>query len=355
MSEQPSGFGEKYKVSGIESDIFTRYKPEFLGRGGDHLVYQIPKHPNLVAKASWKKVFEIFKEAQSHQADDSATRSYAENRFLPDVQQKNAEIRNLRRYFGAEHTLQERRYLMQVPVPRKIMEELFRDYYRGKKPFDRLKNVQDIQDVWTTVSVQRLCKEVQDPNRLSFCFGRFPEDFPQEEAAYMNITRALLYGVRANPMPTNEFLRFQDVSPSKGLTHLIESAEHIPALKNQLIDFVQKAIAYADNEGQILDLVGKDNVIFSERDRTWNYTLVDALPLAIRPVLKDLRSYLTHPAGRSLDRRRRLHFLQVINFARAINGAASAIGIDERLYLPEISQDMLQELLHWNREENGQH
>ncbi|PIR83542.1 hypothetical protein COU18_02550 [Candidatus Kaiserbacteria bacterium CG10_big_fil_rev_8_21_14_0_10_51_14] len=348
MTERAAEKAGTYELRGIESDVFVRYKPEYISRGGDHLVYRIPDHPNVVVKASWKKAVDIFREAQSRALGDDAARSYAEERFSTDVRQKNTDVRNLRRYFGEEHTLPERRYLMQVPISQSILEQLLRDYYQGKEPPPVLvKNIEGVQNLWTSVSVQKKCNELLDPARLSFCFGRFLEDTSPDEDYYTAITHALLYGSN-HTISTREFLLFQDKSPSKGLTHLIERAQSDPGLKSQLIDFVKKAITYADNEGRILDLIGKDNVIFTTRDRVWNYLLVDSLPLAVRPILGDFREYVKQPEGRVIDRRRRLHLLQVINFARAINGTAAAVDIRERLPTPEIPQSLLHELLHWN-------
>ncbi len=323
-----------------DADIISRFKPEFYKRGGDHLVYRVPKHPELVVKASWRKIKDILYECYTKGiTDEDSMRAYAEVYSAGDVWRKNAEARNLWRHFGSDHALQERRYLMQVPISAEILEELFRDDYIGRKLPEEARKV---RSVWTHVAVQKFSEEAEYPGRLAFSFGNYPENSSQDEAVYLKMTHDLLEGRQVDE---KEFLEFQDLSSGRFLTHLTERAHTDSGLKDALIDFVQKAISYAKNEGQILALAGEDNVIFFKENGSWSYKLIDAMPVPTQPIYKEAQEYLVRQPRGVFDKRQRGDLIRSINFVRAINGVAAALGISDRITLPNISDHILKQLL----------
>lgn len=45
-----------------DHELVERYQPKFLARGGDHLVYEVADHPDVVIKASTFKIKDILYE-----------------------------------------------------------------------------------------------------------------------------------------------------------------------------------------------------------------------------------------------------------------------------------------------------
>ena len=323
-----------------DAELISRYKPEFYKRGGDHLVYRVPGHPELVVKASWRKIKDILYECYTKGiTDEDSMKAYAETYSAGDVWRKNAEARNLWRCFGSNHALQERRYLMQVPISPEILDELFRDDYIGRKLPE---SARIVRNVWTHVAVQKFSKEAEDPGRLAFSFGNYPENISQDEVNYLKMTHALLEGQQVDE---KEFLAFQDISSGKFLTRLVECAHTDLGLKEAVIDFVQKAISYVRSNGQILALAGEDNVIFFKKNGSWGYKLIDAMPVPTQLIYKEAQEYLARQPHGTIDKRQRGDLIRSINFARAINGTAAALGIPDRITLPNVSDHLLKQLL----------
>src|SRR3989344_773478 len=41
-----------YEIDQVEHDLVSRYQPKFLAKGGEHIVYEVPEHPDIVVKVS---------------------------------------------------------------------------------------------------------------------------------------------------------------------------------------------------------------------------------------------------------------------------------------------------------------
>ena len=158
-----------------DNELVSRYQPRFLNRGGEHLVYLVDGHPNLVIKASTYKIKDSVMSIIDRQGDvdDSVLESEAREKYEDEIKKKNEEIRQLRSSFGKEHTLKERRYLMKVPVSHELLKEIFYNDYFARVLPDSAKN---INEVWTHVVVQEFTKISNDPNRLSLTYGHFLEN-----------------------------------------------------------------------------------------------------------------------------------------------------------------------------------
>ena len=48
-----------YELHSIEHELVSKYQPKFLAKGGEHIVYKIPGHPELVVKASTRSLKKI--------------------------------------------------------------------------------------------------------------------------------------------------------------------------------------------------------------------------------------------------------------------------------------------------------
>ena len=334
-----------YDIPLENADLVSRYRPEFLDRGGDHLVYRIPSHPRVVVKVSWRKIKDALYDCYCQgKTSDDAMREHAHLRFSDDIAQKNRDVWNLKRYFGAEHVLSERRYLLRVPVSTELLEELFRNDYQGRVLPEAAKSV---KEVWTHVAVQTFCKKARDPGRLTFSYGASVEDRHPPRTLYTLITRQLLTRSAA-PFDTAEFLRLQDGSVGRYLSALLERAIEDSSLADALRDFLLRAIDYANAEGRTLALGGRDNVIFFRRQGSWTYVLMDAMPVPSEPALRCYAAEVTRLARSGAEPTKGAvdNIIRVLNFVRAVNGSAHALAMETRISLPEAPEWVIEGALN---------
>jgi hypothetical protein len=320
-----------YNKLPAEHEAVIQYQPRFLARGGDHLVYEAEGHPDTVIKASTFKIKDVLM--------DNATRGLPldsisdDRRALLDkeIKEKNAQIRLYREYFGAEHTLSERRYVMQVPISPEIIQEIFIDDWKDRTPPE---GIDTIQNAWTAAVIQKKAPEISDPNHLDLYFGGFIEERKEQSDSeeYEKLNNTFL---GRNPITEEDldlFFKTQDNPKTHALADLLAKAEENPQLKAAIKDFLQKTIRFAQDTGNILALAGEDNVILSPKDGEWNYLLVDAIPLYNEPIYElGKQAQERAEKGEELTQQDKAFITRARNFVRTINGLAASLNIQERL------------------------
>ncbi len=189
-----------------DHELILHYKPKFLNRGGEHLVYTVDGHPDIVIKASTYKIKDSVIKMTETGYDESEMQNWAVNQYSEEIETKNTEVRNLRKFFGKDHTLNEKRFLMRVPVTPELLQEIFKnDYFDRSLP----KNIDQIREVWTHVIVQEKSDMLDDPNRMSLTYGSFIEDLDIDVDSY-NDTTANILSNNTDQIETSDFLELQD-------------------------------------------------------------------------------------------------------------------------------------------------
>lgn len=313
-----------------DSELIQKYQPRFLARGGDHLVYEVEDHPDIVLKASTYRIKDIL----STNLDEAAERELEQ-----EVYEENERVRLLRLFFGADHTIPERRYLMKVPITMDLLEAVFENDWKGRKPPEA-----PLDEVWTVVIVQRKVEEISDTNHLSLNFGNFVEERqpPISADKYKKLNDTFVLGRSSSETDgIPSALEGQDGSTRHNLDNVIEKAKNDPELKKKLEEFVRATIDYAQETGNILALAGEDNVILFQKDGQWNYLLVDAIPVHSEPVFALSKKTLEKVmANEPIDNHERNLLMKTLNFVRTVNGLAEFLGIDDRLdIIPERHAD----------------
>ena len=46
--ENPTNTKEEFSVAGVEHEIIEKYSPEFFAKGGEHFVYEVSEHPDVI-------------------------------------------------------------------------------------------------------------------------------------------------------------------------------------------------------------------------------------------------------------------------------------------------------------------
>lgn len=317
-----------------EAPLIKRYKPEYFSQGGEHLVYRVPDHPDVVIKASTHKIANILSKHYADQAPEpDDLREQVTNEFASEVATKNKEVADLRETFGKEHTLAERRYLMQVPVTKEIVRALYdNDHFKRTLP----ESFGDTKEVWTHVAVQSFTPEASNPERLSFSFGGLVETNVKDAELYDEVTRATI-GTETVPDFENKFLDLQDASPKKDLTRILLDTKTDKGLHHAVSDFIRRAIEYSSKTGQILALGGSDNAFFYKTSGKWSYILMDVVPIPSEKILEESCVIETKIRNfENLTPRERFLLERALNYVRVINGSAQILGLKERIEFPDV-------------------
>jgi hypothetical protein len=302
------------------SDLVAKYQPKFLARGGDQLVYGIPDHPDVVAKAAYPLMRLVQEKTAAAGGKLSPEGAVVLNEHLQDRRRRFSRLRSA---FGDDHVLAQKQYLMQVPVTPELVDRL----HDGKPPA----GAEEMKEVWTVVAIQPKAEEFSDPEMLSITSG-YLENQPIDPEPYRRMTAALASEGAGADFTWEEFL-----SAHPWEKELFETLEREPDMAAAVGDFVGKAVKYVEETGETLDLAGDGNVALSKRSGKWDYRLIDALyPGFSRPkgIFKSAKEAIVKAAaGETINEGERSHILNALNFTRTINALARKLGREEKLVL----------------------
>lgn len=257
---------EAYKtIESVDNDVVAKYKPKFLSMGGEHVVYEIPEHSDIVIKVPYHAIKMILDFGISHDGTPGEIGKNNEELARQYLNNERQRYLNFKKYFGADHVLNQRKYIKRVPITTEILSVI----YDGDIP----QVLDGIKEIETVVVIQSKSREISN-DHISFNFGYIEDqiDDPQEYLKYLN-------DFVCNPKKGTgigaEILNFPiNIQVKK----LIQESESDVSLRDRLFEFFSSAIKYSNETGETLDLIGKDNVIFFKNsDGTWNYKLLDAL------------------------------------------------------------------------------
>lgn len=299
--------------------LIARYQPRLAGKGGEHVVYDVAGSPDVVVKAEMKALADILMSEDESVALEYARGRLAEQRRLFTV---------LNRHFGAEHVLPQMKTLMKVPLTKGLAEEIEKRFGVKVPPGKT--------EAWTIVTVQRRTQEAEKETNKSFSSGGLVDDWyvrnlanPGIRDEYARNTDALMNAETAanTPFSYSEFAHFVGTS---SLVDVLDDAELDTGLKEVVRDFCERAAAFAEETGEMLDIAGKGNIVFFKKDDgSWTYKLIDPFYGLDSRVLEKARfAYFQLDRGKDIDDDSKLDnaLIQGVNFTRALNGAANVVG-----------------------------
>jgi hypothetical protein len=302
------------------SDLVGRYQPKFLARGGDQLVYEIPDHPDVVAKAAYPLMRLVQEKTAATGGKLSPEGAVALNEHLQDRRRRFSRMRST---FGEEHVLAQKQYLMQVPVTPELVDRL----HGGKPPA----GAKDMKEVWTIVAIQPKAEEFSDVESLSITSG-YLENQPIDPERYRRMTEAL-----ASEGGDAEFTWEEFLAAHPWEKELFATLEREPDMAAAVGDFVGKAVKYVEETGETLDLAGAGNVALSKRNGKWDYRLIDALYPGFsrsKGIFTSAKEAIAKAAaGETIDEGEKSRIKNALNFTRTINALARKLGREEKLVL----------------------
>ncbi|MBV7333768.1 hypothetical protein KFU94_37155 [Chloroflexi bacterium TSY] len=336
MSDCTPAFGH------LHHDMVNRYDPQFLAQGGEHLVYEIPTHQNIVVKVAVNLIRLIIDSNMRHKRPLDAFPIGIGPMIRAYPQTEARRFQRLKRFFGRQHTLQQRKFIASIPLFDKSLYHLVErialaiDSHKrdvphlstptGDKTFlDRSTS----ERVWAGVMIQQRASELFDKNRLTLATG-YAELNMVEPTIYRSVTWNTLFGEA--PLGSFDLDAFSVVQPSRPLKRLLVQLDADRALRTMMQELVRKIIRYCHATGETLDLASADNLVIVQKNGQWSYCLADALyPLKSDMMSRTRTALLKLSEGKSLDNHQQNVLLNTINFIRTINGLAHYLGLRNRL------------------------
>jgi hypothetical protein len=349
MSENRKVEDHPWEVSEINHPTILKYKPNFLGSGGEHVVYEVQGHPDVVVKArkDFLKKFvklniDLMKKGMS--VKDNLAEYQTNERVLQYLKNQRERYKSLRSHFGDSHVPKQKEFVVKVPVTKEILVEIFDGNLDEITPYiDTQDPIQKSLEVITIAMVQERVEELNNPDKISFNF-KYAEKKDLSEnnedgldpESYFLLTKGLVFGSVSigDPNTTHEKLSsaFLEVQSTEEIDKLLELGKDDEDLREVLSSLVDKIISFSKESGEILDLAGEDNTILFKKDGKWDFILVDArypgvsilLPKA-KEIIRKLSLMIT------IDPQELNDLVNVLNFVRTINGLALILGLPSRI------------------------
>lgn len=296
-----------------DSDIVNRYRPSFLGRGGEQLVFELEGRPQVVAKVVM----------DSLKPNDVSNR----NALQEITQEDRLAIKRLKKYFG-DSVLPEKQFVINVPVSQELLRVagVANRFDRGAREGIGIVRIQE------RVPVEVLEQETVDP----FQFGYLEKFRNLTDEEYREVNAVLIDG-----------------EPGQVVDIVFYNSEQIrdrlndPGYKNALKEFAERAIQYTNETGEVLDLAGQGNVHFYNDTGQWKTVLLDARYPGRGSQFEVAQQFIKSlEANEEVDEGKYNLLVNVLDYVRKINLAAELTGSPERLRL---SEQKLEDLLHQER------
>lgn len=296
--------------------LIGHYKPEFLGESAEHAVFELAGHPNIVAKIRTREGAQIIQYNQ----EKGMPPDMLDAKVKEDIERKMKEDEGrfllLKEYFPNSF-LNERQTVMQIPMTNSLARTLFGiaiPSYDGVKTYTIPMRVR---------FQERIPKEAQVPEAVDTRF-RYMERLAEiDDALYER-----LHGVLDGKITGEEYLSSWHTG-----RRMIETLRTNDGAKKVMRDFVQRAIEYSQDTGEILDLAGVHNIILFPSHGAWRIVLPDGM-YPQKDLWSDARevaeSYERHEELNSEDANK---LMNALNYARTINALADMVGVKHRLKL----------------------
>ncbi len=290
-----------------ENELISHYKPELIGFGNDHFVYTVEGHQNVVIKVNRESLKHAFKYCLQN---DATAKDYEEDENVQQsietwVTYYKKRAKELEEYFGKEHCLASRYVKIRIPtIP---------SFYKNLDLPDTSEIPSEIL-VLATVQEKTEAASFDENSIHAWYINDDPDVY-----AYTEYTTA------AVTEPNTPLARPKRPN--------LEQEEVKVAVK----DFVDSAISYTNETGQILDLNGINNVVVSNSENgELTYKLVDAMFPAhnwnnvLSEVDALIKNRIKNPTA-ELTKAETHKIKLVTNYIRFINELANTSGASGRL------------------------
>lgn len=282
QSRSRFGLNQQWLLEEIEQLKPADYEPILAGRGGEHLVFELPVRPNAdLSKRAPERVRNVVIKINVSETLDNFTfedlmDEKRTERGMAQMERSMAEredrLEELREHFGRDAVPAQRFFISDIPVSREIIQGLRRSWLPTNEelPFKTIPAWVEVQrrinlDPGATVSLNGSYLESEHSPLASL--------EPQKANKEYTLAHEVLTGMT-------------DLSPEKqrkialrvypNLKNIDERMRE-PAFGEALQDFVVKLIQYSEQTNDAMDLMGKNNLVLTKTENGWKPKLLDVL------------------------------------------------------------------------------
>lgn len=294
--------------------VLEKYTPSFLGEGGQHVVFEIPNHPEVVAKVD-REALEATIEAclergVPFEEPPEATRKWIERTVL----ENREAVGLLREYFG-DAVLKERQLVMDIPMTTNLLRVVAGDHMPELS--------EGVRHITVPVRIQEKIPQETIEGSIDVGFQYL------ENSKITGEEYARLHGVLTGGLSGREYL---SVFPSG--KQLLAAIDEHPELVEVLKKFTNDAARYTEDTGEMLDLAGlKNALVYQGKDGKWQLRLPDALyPERYQwgPAREAMDTVVN---GGDIDGPESFVLMNGLNYSRFMNALAESTGATSRLRL----------------------
>lgn len=326
-------------IGQVTNKILRQYLPRLLGSGGENYVYEVKrrkknsepykdteKDKRLIIKIEKNVLKEIIRSNIAHDAPLDELPKEVRTVVQEYLHKEYERLQEVKKYFGAEHVLKQKKYLRKIPVNKALLNEFF----DAEPPI----NFDTTKEVWAVVTVQERAAELNQEDTFSATVGFDMDEAVIYEKEYRLLNERLIHSLDTKAEFDSQL--FFDIQPDRGLQPLLAEASTDTDLREMLKDFVTKTIVYARETGEIIDIFGPNNIVFFQNGTRWTYRLLDPMYATTyfesSHLIASAQEILHKIAAQQqLTGNEYSIILTVLNFVRTINGLAVFLGIKERL------------------------
>jgi len=314
--------------SGIEEisdrEILDKYKPRFLGIGSRQVVFTIEGNEDLVVK--------VDKEALLYSVnvgDGVNTNDMVDGRVFSE-RKKNSQLRE---YFGS-HVLPEHVLAMDVPITGEMLGASY-----GEFDEELSKTVRDLR---TIVRVQRRLPVEALPinGGVEIVSKDFLSEVLDNPEMLSDVDAVLFDGAEEGEDGNYEYVLYN---------FLINKIEQDEGFSVMIRGFVENAIKYTIETGEILDLHGYLNAV-AFFDDGWDFLLPDVGLFESEVFDRGLELFDEFVGGNDISDRDKYVLVVVLDYVRFVNALSIKSGSHARLGFSDRSvRDVSSRLLELRR------
>jgi hypothetical protein len=309
-----------------------------IATGGEHIVCVSADLPHSVLKISSNTLRWMIRRGEPVNAPSQDTlHAIAKD----ELETRSMRMTSLHRHFDSHHVLDERRYLVQVPLTNALLTAALAgrpSYANDLAVLTEKLSAQIVTTTWAVVTVQTYLSALDRPitNKTLSLVGGYSDDGTKADrldaGIYARVTHMLVFSGR--PLARFDRSDFLRVQTRPELAVLVDALERDDALCATLRSLLRRIHSYVKDTGEILDTAGPGNILLIGADNSWQYVLVDALSIHNEPVLHLTRNTVAKLAsGSEITDRERLLLMKSLNFLRTVNGIGACVGLHSDITL----------------------
>lgn len=311
----------------IDHPIIKEYKPLFLDRGEENIVYTLTDRSDIVIKINIDSIIE------SLQWKDSEEDLHSRLQETAECEKERFTV--VEEVYGNDHVPKTDFKILKIPINNEVISELYKI-----KQIDSIgeSTVRAPAEILAIVLIQEKIESLDNPERR-FIPGQYSERYELPVKVYSDITNKLVFKLDTGFISVDDFILVQDIRRNHmyPLFRLLKNTDTDAQLAVVVKDFILKTKTYIDRTDSILDLAGRMNFAFlpiqSQDRKIWNYKILDILyprkEYKLSLMREKIQRYISSEKeeGEEEDLILNEDVLLTVNFIRVMNGLSDIFGL----------------------------